>query len=240
MAARDGGVSCLRRSEMIGIGIGELESPPLDSDQVHVLAVDDSLVDRIVIERLLRITSCKVTAVDSGWRALEFLGLDDDKASVEFDRLKVDLIITDYCMPGMTGYELLKKIKESTSFKEVPVVIMSSENVLTRIDRCLEEGAEDFLLKPVKLADVKRLRSYLTKDVKVSSDRNKQKQSSTTPASPLTPLSSTTSMDSSASTVESPMSMVVDEDTLTFSPESSTSPVDSPMRRLEMKSPGLD
>ena len=55
----DGGVSCLRRSEMIGIGIGELESPPLDSDQVHVLAVDDSLVDRIVIERLLRITSCK-------------------------------------------------------------------------------------------------------------------------------------------------------------------------------------
>jgi hypothetical protein len=57
--AKDGGVSCLRRSEMIGIGIGELESPPLDSDQVHVLAVDDSLVDRIVIERLLRITSCK-------------------------------------------------------------------------------------------------------------------------------------------------------------------------------------
>lgn len=49
--------------------------------------------------------------------------------------LKVDLIITDYCMPGMTGYELLKKIKESSTFKEIPVVIMSSENVLARIDR---------------------------------------------------------------------------------------------------------
>ncbi|OAP14867.1 ARR3 [Arabidopsis thaliana] len=146
--AKDGGVSCLRRSEMIGIGIGELESPPLDSDQVHVLAVDDSLVDRIVIERLLRITSCKVTAVDSGWRALEFLGLDDDKAAVEFDRLKVDLIITDYCMPGMTGYELLKKIKESTSFKEVPVVIMSSENVMTRIDRS-NLSPESFFLIPI-------------------------------------------------------------------------------------------
>ncbi|XP_010414625.1 PREDICTED: two-component response regulator ARR3 [Camelina sativa] len=229
MAARDGGVSCLRRSEMIGIGIGELESPPLDSDQVHVLAVDDSLVDRIVIERLLRITSCKVTAVDSGWRALEFLGLDEDKAAVEFDRLKVDLIITDYCMPGMTGYELLKKIKESTSFKEVPVVIMSSENVLTRIDRCLEEGAEDFLLKPVKLADVKRLRSYLTRDVKVSGDGNKRKPS-TPPPSPSPPqLSCTTSMESSDS-------IVVDDDSLTLSSESSTSPMDSPMRRLEMKS----
>ncbi|CAL9238135.1 unnamed protein product [Arabidopsis halleri] len=221
--AKDGGVSCLRRSEMIGIGIGELESPPLDSDQVHVLAVDDSLVDRIVIERLLRITSCKVTAVDSGWRALEFLGLDDKKAAVEFDRLKVDLIITDYCMPGMTGYELLKKIKESTSFKEVPVVIMSSENVITRIDRCLEEGAEDFLLKPVKL-DVKRLRNYLTKDVKVAADGNKRKL--TTPPPP--PLSSTSSMESLDSTVESSLSLVVDDDSLIMLPESSTSPVDSP------------
>jgi len=40
-------------------GIGGIESAPLDLDEVHVLAVDDSLVDRIVIERLLRITSCK-------------------------------------------------------------------------------------------------------------------------------------------------------------------------------------
>lgn len=76
------------------------------------------------------------------------------------------MIITDYCMPGMSGYELLKKIKvisytvlpfivdksirgsviesendyafvvqESSTLREIPVVIMSSENVLTRIDR---------------------------------------------------------------------------------------------------------
>ncbi|CAA7047372.1 unnamed protein product [Microthlaspi erraticum] len=232
---RDGAVSCLQRSaEMVGIGIGELDSPPLDSDQVHVLAVDDSLVDRIVIERLLRITSCKVTAVDSGWRALEFLGLQEDKSSVEFDRLKVDLIITDYCMPGMTGYELLKKIKESTSFREVPVVIMSSENVLTRIDRCLEEGAEEFLLKPVKLADVKRLRSYLTRDVKVS-DGNKRNLPEdlsrfSSPPPPPSSSSSITSMESldSSSPVEfvssSPPSPVIADDSLT------SSPVESPIR----------
>jgi two-component response regulator (ARR-A family) len=91
-----------------------------------------------------------VTAVDSGWGALNLLGLlDDDEedksssssssssSSAGFEvserityhinyfeflfiyilinfisqGLKVDLIITDYCMPGMTGYELLKKIK---------------------------------------------------------------------------------------------------------------------------------
>ncbi|KAL5675495.1 hypothetical protein ACJX0J_011626, partial [Zea mays] len=87
------------------------------------------------------------TAVDSGKRALELLGTEPN----------VSMIITDYWMPEMTGYELLKKIKESSRLKEIPVVIMSSENVPTRINRCLEEGAEDFLLKPVRPSDVSRL-----------------------------------------------------------------------------------
>lgn len=131
--------------------------------QLHVLAVDDSLVDRKVIERLLKISSCKVTAVDSGTRALQMLGLDGDQSSAEFDALKVNLIMTDYSMPGMTGYELLKKIKESSAFRAIPVVIMSSENIMTRIDRCLEEGAKDFLVKPVKLSDVERLKDFIMK-----------------------------------------------------------------------------
>ncbi|KAL2321890.1 hypothetical protein Fmac_026269 [Flemingia macrophylla] len=133
------------------------------ASQLHVLAVDDSLVDRKVIERLLKISSCKVTVVESGTRALQYLGLDGDDASLRFDTVKVNLIMTDYSMPGMTGYELLKKIKESSVFREIPVVIMSSENVLTRIDRCLEEGAEDFLLKPVTLSDVRRLKDFIVK-----------------------------------------------------------------------------
>ncbi|MED6170614.1 Two-component response regulator arr5 [Stylosanthes scabra] len=103
-----------------------------------------------------------VTVVESGTRALQYLGLDGDKkTSIGFDSVKVNLIMTDYSMPGMTGYDLLKKIKESSVFREIPVVIMSSENILTRIDRCLEEGAEDFLLKPVKLSDVRRLKDFI-------------------------------------------------------------------------------
>nr|POE60003.1 two-component response regulator arr3 [Quercus suber] len=76
---------------------------------------------------------------------------------------KVNLIITDYCMPGMTGYELLKKIKESPTMKDIPVVIVSSENVPTRIKKCMDEGAEEFMLKPLQKSDVNRLRCQLTK-----------------------------------------------------------------------------
>ncbi|KAK1363347.1 Two-component response regulator ARR5 [Heracleum sosnowskyi] len=135
-----------------------------ESKQLHVLAVDDSFVDRKVIERLLELSSCKVTAVESGSRALQYLGLDGEKSSVDFDDLKVNLIITDYSMPGMTGYQLLKKLKQTSSaLRKIPVVIMSSENIMTRIDRCLEEGAEDYLVKPVKLSDVKRLKDHILK-----------------------------------------------------------------------------
>ncbi|XP_022146831.1 two-component response regulator ARR17 [Momordica charantia] len=128
--------------------------------QPHVLAVDDNLVDRKLVEKLLKNSACKVTTAENGRSALEFLGLLDDHQHSNLERRsrsKVNMIITDYCMPGMSGYELLKRIKRSSIMKEVPVVIVSSENVPTRINKCLEEGAEMFMLKPLKQSDVVKL-----------------------------------------------------------------------------------
>ncbi|XP_047322780.1 two-component response regulator ARR6-like [Impatiens glandulifera] len=211
----------------------------VDSGEVHVLAVDDSLVDRTVIERLLKISSCKVTAVDSGRRALQFLGFHDDKeeeeeemnsSHVSLESLKVDMIITDYCMPGMTGYELLKKIKGSSTFREIPVVIMSSENVLARIDRCLEEGAEEFIVKPVKLADVKRLKDYMfggSDDYCVTNINNNNNNNN------KRKLPQTSIVDLSTSN-ESPQPSDTDSLSSSSSSSSSSSLLDSPTRRLKM------
>uniref|UniRef100_A0A453GNZ8 Response regulatory domain-containing protein n=1 Tax=Aegilops tauschii subsp. strangulata TaxID=200361 RepID=A0A453GNZ8_AEGTS len=109
----------------------------------HVLAVDDSVIDRKLIEMLLRTSSYQVTTVDSGSKALEVLGLRDEgddsssssPTSSSAPEVGVNLIITDYCMPGMTGYDLLRRVKGSSSLKDIPVVIMSSENVPARISR---------------------------------------------------------------------------------------------------------
>lgn len=138
--------------------------------QFHVLAVDDSLIDRKLIERLLKTSSYQVTTVDSGSKALEFLGWHEDEinlsSTTRFPKnqvVEVNLVITDYCMPGMTGYDLLRKMKESSSLRNIPVVIMSSENVPSRISRCLEEGAEEFFLKPVRLSDVCKLKPHIMK-----------------------------------------------------------------------------
>ncbi|KAF5473208.1 hypothetical protein F2P56_009833 [Juglans regia] len=151
--------------------------------QFHVLAVDDSLIDRKLIERLLKTSSYQVTTVDSGTKALEFLGVhEDDQSNSDIpsvspnthQEVEVNLIITDYCMPGMTGYDLLRKIKESSSLRNIPVVIMSSENVPSRISRCLEEGAEEFFLKPVRPSDVNRLRPHIMKTKLKDQQEDKQ------------------------------------------------------------------
>ncbi|KAE9610048.1 putative response regulator and transcription factor RR-A-type family [Lupinus albus] len=190
-----------------------LEESPSGAGELHVLAVDDSFVDRKVIERLLKVSSCKVTVVESGTRALQYLGLDGDKTSFGFDSVKVNMIITDYSMPGMTGYELLKKIKqESSVFREIPVVIMSSENILTRIDRCLEEGAEEFLLKPVKLADVRRLTDFIMRGEVKEDEKTSQKRKLSDDCSPTFPSvsqprdPSSSSSSSSSSSGLSPLS----------------------------------
>ncbi|KAH1057474.1 hypothetical protein J1N35_035539 [Gossypium stocksii] len=157
----------------------------------HVLAVDDSVIDRKLLEKLLKVSSYQVTCVDSGDKALEYLGLlnnlDSDSTasssssssssssnssscsqSSQREGLKVNLIMTDFCMPGMSGYDLLKRVKGS-SWKDVPVVVMSSENVPSRISiRCLEGGAEEFMLKPLQLSDLEKIQAYLLKSLHLS------------------------------------------------------------------------
>ncbi|KAJ0245824.1 Two-component response regulator ARR17 [Hirschfeldia incana] len=133
-------------------------------EELHVLAVDDNLIDRKLVERILKISSCKVTTAENGLRALEYLGLGVSQQTESLTTnsvLKVNLIITDYCMPGMTGFELLKIVKESSNLKEVPVVILSSENIPTRINKCLASGAQMFMQKPLKLSDVEKLKGHV-------------------------------------------------------------------------------
>ncbi|KAI8021103.1 Two-component response regulator ARR6 [Camellia lanceoleosa] len=97
--ARTAGKYLLRRSPTKVEGSNHLLSS--GSRELHVLAVDDSHVDRRVIERLLKISSCRVTAVENGsreelrWiqftavksgsRALQYLDLDIEKSSVGFN-----------------------------------------------------------------------------------------------------------------------------------------------------------
>ncbi|KAE8656326.1 Two-component response regulator ARR9 [Hibiscus syriacus] len=114
-------------------------------------------------------SSSKLFHAKSGEKALEYLGLLHNSttpasSSQQHQGLNVNLIMTDFSMPGTSGYDLLKRVKGS-SWKDVPVVVMSSENVPSRISMCLEGGAEEFMLKPLQLSDLHKIQAHLLKSL---------------------------------------------------------------------------
>ncbi|CAL9154338.1 unnamed protein product [Musa hybrid cultivar] len=73
--------------------------------------------------------------MDSGSKALEVLGLMEDQdisspASTYKNQIEVNLVITDCCMPGMTGYDLLKKIKKKSK-KEIHLTNLYDRDLIS-------------------------------------------------------------------------------------------------------------
>ncbi|KAF8675751.1 hypothetical protein HU200_047235 [Digitaria exilis] len=117
----------------------------------HVLVVDDSCVDRLVASRVLQKCNIKVTVVEGPKEALKLLAMEHD----------VKLILTDYSMPEMTGYDLLTEVKNSPKLSHLPMVIMCTDDVPARIKECLDGGAKDYIIKPIKVTDVPGLLRYI-------------------------------------------------------------------------------
>ena len=59
-----------------------------------------------------------------------------------------DVILTDWQMPEMDGLELIKRLKESGFFKDIPVIVLSSKDSSSDRVECLKMGAEDYIIKP--------------------------------------------------------------------------------------------
>ncbi|KAI3493378.1 hypothetical protein L1887_41767 [Cichorium endivia] len=135
-------------------------------NKLRALVVDDEKSQRRSAERLLEKSSFDVIAtVESGETALKFLGLTEDNVSVSVEyairlsndmMVDVDLILTDHDMKGISGYELLLKLKNS-ELNNVPVVIMSASDDEERIKKCMDGGALMYLVKPLTIAKVTNL-----------------------------------------------------------------------------------
>lgn len=66
-----------------------------------------------------------------------------------------DLIISDIKMPGMTGDKFLSYLKHNELFKAIPVIMLSSEDSTSERIRLLEEGADDYILKPFNPMEIR-------------------------------------------------------------------------------------
>ncbi|WP_320176209.1 response regulator [Maridesulfovibrio sp.] len=103
----------------------------------HILVVEDSLTQAVKLEYILFEKGFKVSLVSNGENALQLL---EDK--------DVDLVISDVVMPGMDGYELCEKIRKSSRYKDVPVILLTSLSEPGDIIKGLKSGATNFVTKP--------------------------------------------------------------------------------------------
>ena len=83
----------------------------------------------------------------------------------ELEKGLPDIILLDLILPGMSGFEILAKIKENEQTKAIPVVILSNLGSREEIDKGLKLGAESYLIMANVLIDevVKKIRDTVAK-----------------------------------------------------------------------------
>lgn len=111
-------------------------SPRSDSGQL--LVVDDNKVNRLLLAHSLEQQGHKVELAENGRAALEALQLRP-----------FDLILLDIDMPVMDGFEVLEALLRDPKLREIPVIMTSASDELDRVVKCVEMGAEDYLVKPL-------------------------------------------------------------------------------------------
>ncbi len=111
-----------------------------------VLIVDDMKTIRIKLKQV-----CKDLGIQSIYEAM-----DGVQALEMLKGVEVDLVLSDWNMPNMTGIELVAKIRENPKLAQVPVIFITSENEKGAILKSLMSGVTDYIVKPFPDAIVKQ------------------------------------------------------------------------------------
>ena len=105
-----------------------------------VLIVDDFENTLFIVDFTLKNKGYNVLKATSGEQALNF-----------FDGRKIDLVITDYNMPGMNGMELVEHIKAMSEYSNVPILLLTTEIDETKKKKAIDAGIKAWIQKPFKL-----------------------------------------------------------------------------------------
>ena len=101
-----------------------------------VLVVDDDKMNLLMAQNILK-SKFKVSAVNSGEMAYKAL-----------ESMIPDLILLDINMPGVSGFDVIRKLKTDVRYENIPIVFLTAEQDATLEAECFTEGAEDFVKKP--------------------------------------------------------------------------------------------
>ncbi|WP_141501529.1 ATP-binding protein [Paenibacillus luteus] len=113
-------------------------------DQIRVLAVDDDSINLKVLTHILSTENYYIGTANSAGEALDKLHQD-----------QWDLVIADVMMPGMSGYELTRLIRERFTLYELPIILLTARSKPEDIYTGFRAGANDYVTKPVDGLELK-------------------------------------------------------------------------------------
>jgi two-component system chemotaxis sensor kinase CheA len=109
-----------------------------------VLIVDDDPRNTFALSSYLEYTGMRILTAQSGQGALDLLQTHTD----------IQVILMDMMMPEMDGYEAMQKIKSNQATRAIPIIAVTAKAMLGDREKCLEAGADDYVSKPVKMAEL--------------------------------------------------------------------------------------
>lgn len=108
---------------------------------MKALVADDVPMIRKLVEFLLKQIGFEISNAADGAEAL-----------LVATNSKFDLILLDVMMPEMDGIEVLHRIRQGTTNKDTPIIIMTAYGDAASVKKAMDYGANDFIVKPVQQA----------------------------------------------------------------------------------------
>jgi DNA-binding response OmpR family regulator len=112
----------------------------------QVWVVDDDEEMSHAIGLMLNVLDCEVTSFHNARSAAQKL----------LTGKTPQLLILDINMPEITGLDLLEFLRRRTEWKELPIVILSSESADSMVDKALQLGADAYIMKPVTIQELEK------------------------------------------------------------------------------------
>ena len=111
---------------------------------LRIVLIEDSAVNIYILKKLLKSAGYGIDTATNGDAGLELVR-----------NTKPDIILLDILMPGKDGYEVLSILKKKTVTKDIPVIMITALSGGKDIEKALQLGAVDYIIKPFTDSEVK-------------------------------------------------------------------------------------
>jgi len=112
----------------------------MNNNNPNILIVDDSSTNNLLLESALSDKGLNIITAVDGKKALDI-----------FNKKRIDLVLLDIMMPGLSGYDVLELMLKETKLASIPVIMVTARSQVEDMEKAKKMGAVDYFEKPLNL-----------------------------------------------------------------------------------------